>query len=71
MKARLIAVAVSVSIVLAGIYVAPHADELDIVVSSDETESNTDIVSDEDSTVYVDDEIKKALDAYYEQYGCK
>ena len=49
MKARLIAVAVSVSIVLAGIYVAPHADELDMMISSDDTESNTDLLDGEET----------------------
>lgn len=57
MKGRIIVAAVSVSLVLAGIYITPHADELDIVVSSDETESNTDIVSDEGSEVTVEDEV--------------
>ena len=47
MKTKIVAVAVSVSIVLAGIYVAPHADELDIMISSDDTGSYTDIFSDE------------------------
>ena len=40
MRTKVVAAVVSVSLVLAGIYIAPHADELEIGISSEETELN-------------------------------
>lgn len=51
MKTRAVAVAVSAALVLAGIYVAPHADELDIIVTGSSVESNTEIIEGSDTGV--------------------
>ncbi len=47
MKTKIIAAVLSVSIVLAGIYIAPQADELDIVISDEDTELNTDLLEED------------------------